>query len=135
MRKADDLRLLWGSSWNPPMISCAAIVVPQVAFVAVAPVAGVQFVQVNACWRPLPVTGHVDPQLRSLVPDAPAYVVSYRAGAAGAAETARLQTQYGFTAKDVGAAEFAADLPARVLAQMRCERSIQSITQPALGCV
>lgn len=129
LRQGSDLRLLWGKSWNPPMISCTAMVVPQVAFVAIAqPVADVQFLEVNGCWRPLPVSGYVDPQLRSLVPAAPAYVVGYHPGIDAVTETARLQTKYGFTAKNAGADGFAADLPAQTLSQMRCERSLKSIT-------
>lgn len=126
LRQGGDLRLLWGKSWNPPMIACTAIVVPQVAFVAVAqPVDSVQFVQVNGCWRPLPVAGAVDPQL---LPDAPAYVMGYQPGVEGVAETGRLQARYGFAATAVSATGFAADLPAPVLAQLRCERSLRFIT-------
>ncbi len=121
-------RLLWGQSWTPPLVACPAIETPQVAFLALAqPVTEVQFVHVNACWHPLPIAGFADPQLRTLAPDAPAYVVAFNAGVDPIAETARLAAVYGFTAKDVGAAGFRADFVPPVLAQMRCEPALRSI--------
>jgi hypothetical protein len=129
LRQGGDLRVLWGEPWYPPpMTACAAILQPLVAFVTVAlPVTRVEFVPVHACWNPVPMTGRVDSNLRTSMPQAPAYVIAYRPGVDAAAETMRLQAVYGIAPKSAGATGFAADLAASVLAQMRCEPSISSI--------
>lgn len=134
LRQGSDLRVLWGMTWYPPpMTACVAIIQPLVAFVTIAlPVASVQFVPVHACWQPVPLSGSVDPNLRTSMPTAPAYVIAYRPGVDGASETNRLQAVYGIAPSGAGAGGFAADLPAAVLAQLRCEPAIRSIAHNQL---
>ncbi|HXD41744.1 MAG TPA: hypothetical protein VN649_14360, partial [Ramlibacter sp.] len=128
LRQGGDLRVLWGSAWTPPMTACPAIISPRVAFVSVAqPVTNVQFVQLRACWNPVPTAGRADPDLHTLLPNAPDYIITFKAGVDGTSEIARLQAVYGIAAMAASTRGFAANLPPAVLAQMRCESAIKYI--------
>ena len=72
------------------------------------------------CENPAPLLGQFDPQ-------APRYIVVYRAGVDAGAETDRLATKYGFQPRFVythALGGFSAELAPSVVAAVRCEATV-----------
>src|SRR5215212_7770779 len=103
-----------------------------VAVVAVAAGAGGCRVPGAAwCLRPAPLLGRPDAA-------APGYIVMFRAGAEPRAEAARLAAKYGFAPTAVWGAPlsgFAAAVPPRTAARLRCEPSVDHVSHDEISPV
>ena len=86
---------------------------------------------VPRCSGPAPLLGEYDPA-------APGYIVVFRDGVSGRAETARLASRYGFEPVHVyefALSGFSADLPARTLLALRCESTVRYIEHDGIATI
>lgn len=121
LRQAGAYRLVWAFTVEP-YVACTAEYAPydaQVVLLVPKPVATVEFAQVFACPRPLPIRGHRMPaQVRAT------YELQYKASVDVAAESSRLAALYGLQFDHSLPGGVTVDIPAAKLPYVRCEPSV-----------
>lgn len=85
-------------------------------------------VLVPPCWSPAPLLG-------SYTPGAPLYFIRLESGVDVTQEANRLARRYGFTVVHVywTSPTFTAALDSRVVAQVRCERTVRYLEYDGIG--